>query len=320
VDARNLQGKRLSVGLLLPQEEGPGDPPPSWALISSAARAAEEAGFDSVWLVDHFLWPDDPWGRDPADYGEKADPRGYGALEAWTTIAALAAVTSRVRLGTAVTCTRYRNPALLAKMASNVDDISDGRLVLGLGGGDNMPEHEMFGYPTDRPVGHLEEALRIIVPLLRQGEVNFEGDFYRARTAIKPRLGRPTGPPVMIGALHNRPRMLGLVARYADIWNGWIWATKAEDLRAAREAVDAACVAEGRDPASLARSTVVVVALEGPMTGMRGVITGSDEQIAATLSSFRGEGIDEVQVRLFPNDPATIDHFGRVVSLCRDGA
>ena len=307
---------RLSVGVLLPQEEGPGDPPPSWALIADAARAAEDAGLDSVWLVDHLLWASDPWERDPAAFGELAKPGGLGALEAWTTIAGLAAVTTRVRLGTIVTCARYRQPALLAKMADSVDDISGGRLILGLGAGDNRPEHTAFGYPIDRPVSHFEEALAIIVPLLRLGHVEFEGEHYRAHTELRPRAARAGGPPILIGSLTNRPRVLGLVAQYADVWNGWIWATTtAHQVPAIREGVDAACLGVGRDPASLARSLVLVVALDGPMAEQRDVITGSMDEIAARIAAFAAEGIDEVQVRLFPNDLPAIERFGRIIEM-----
>lgn len=309
---------RLSIGLLLPQEEGPGEATPSWTRMSGAARLAEDVGVDSLWLVDHFLWTADPWARDPADYGERADPKGYGTREAWTSLAALAATTSRVRLGTLVSCTRYRNPAVLAKMADTVDDISGGRLVLGLGAGDNRPEHDGLGISTDRPVSHFEEALQIIVPLLRNGSVDFEGAAYRAHLELKPRTSRASGPPILIGSLTNRPRVLGLVARHADIWNGWIWETaRPSQIPPIRETVDAACRAVGRDPATLARSIVIVVALDGPMTRMAGAITGSIEEIAAAIEPFVDEGIGEVQVRLFPNDLAAIERFGRVIEAVR---
>ena len=309
---------RLSVGILLPQEEGPGDPSPSWDLMSSAARVAEDVGLDSVWLVDHFLWDTDPWERDPADFGEVADPRGYGTREAWTTIAALAATTSRIRLGTLVTCTRYRNPALLAKMADTVDEISGGRLILGLGGGDNRPEHERFGYPIERPVSHFEEALEIIVPLLRTGHVDYDGVAYSAHAELKPRGPRTGGPPILIGSLATRPRVLGLVAKHADVWNGWVWGlTEATQVPPVRDRVDAACLAIGRDPATLARSIVIVVALSGPMARSPDILTGTVEELAATIAAFADEGINEVQVRLFPNDLTSIEQLGRVVEAIR---
>ena len=311
-------GRRLSIGIVLPQEEGPGDPAPSWKLMSTAARVAEDVGLDAVWLVDHFLWERDPWGRDPGDFGEADDPAGYGTREAWTTLSALAAMTSRIRLGTLVTCTRYRNPALLAKMADTVDEISGGRLILGLGGGDNRREHERFGYPSDRPVSHFEEALEIIVPLLRNGHVDYDGSAYSAHAELKPRGPRTGGPPILIGSLAGRPRVLGLVARHADIWNGWVVGiTHASQVPPLRTAVDAACLEIGRDPATLARSMVIVIALGGPMARRADVMTGTLDELAGGIAAFGHEGINEVQVRLFPNDPATIEQFGRVVEAVR---
>lgn len=310
----NTREHRPAIGLVLPQEEGPGEPEPSWGNISGAARLAEDVGFDAAWLVDHFLWARDPWERNPGDYGLPSSDERLGALEAWTTIAGLAAVTSRIQLGTVVTCTRYRNPALLAKMADTVDGISNGRLILGLGAGDNRPEHEMFGYTADRPVSHFAEALQIIVPLLRTGAVDFEGEFYRAHAELLPRGPRAGGPPILLGSLANRPRMLSMVAKYADIWNSWVWAaTEATAVRPAVEAVEDACRAIGRDPDSLRRSTVLVVAMDGPMARNPDFITGSIDDIAHTIAAFADEGVDEVQVRLFPNDLATIEQFGRVV-------
>ena len=318
VSRAGYDASRMSIGVLLPQEEGPGDPRPSWLYLSSAAKVAEDVGIDSVWLVDHMLWATDPWERNPTEFGTETDPRGYGARELWTTLAALAATTSRARLGTLVTCTRYRNPALLAKMADNVHEISGGRLVLGLGGGDNRQEHEMFGFPTDRPVSHFEEALKVIVPLLRVGHVDFDGNHYVAHTELKPRAPGGSGPPVLIGSLSTRPRVLGLVARYADIWNGWVWAmVSADQVAPIRDSVDAACREIGRDPASLGRSVVLVVAMDGPMARNPDLITGSDSEIAETVAAFAREGVNEVQVRLFPNDLATIERFGRVIEAVR---
>jgi len=127
-------------------------------------------------------------------------------LECWTTLAALAEATTRPRLGTLVTCTGYRNPALLAKMADTVDEISGGRLVLGLGAGDAEDEHQMFGLLWERRFARFEEALTIIIPLLRTGRVDFEGEFFNARAAeLRPHGPRPGGPPILIGALRHRP-------------------------------------------------------------------------------------------------------------------
>ena len=126
--------------------------------------------------------------------------------------------TSRIELGPFVACNSFRNPALLAKMAVTLDEVSDGRLVLGIGAGWHEPEYHAFGYPYDHRVGRFEEALQIIAPLLREGRVDFEGRYCQARDCeIAPR-GTPAGwPPILIGA--QRPRMMRLAARFADIYD-----------------------------------------------------------------------------------------------------
>ena len=126
--------------------------------------------------------------------------------------------TSRIELGPFVACNSFRNPALLAKMAVTLDEVSDGRLVLGIGAGWHEPEYHAFGYPYDDRVGRFEEALQIIAPLLREGRVDFEGRYCQARDCeIAPRGPRPAGPPILIGA--QRPRMMRLAARFADIYD-----------------------------------------------------------------------------------------------------
>jgi alkanesulfonate monooxygenase SsuD/methylene tetrahydromethanopterin reductase-like flavin-dependent oxidoreductase (luciferase family) len=171
------------VGLILDQEEELDQATPRWRDTLAFARGAEAIGIDSLWLVDHFVWSADPRGR-RAEAVDATDTGGLRRSEAWTTLAALAGATSRIRLGTLVTCTRYRKTALLAKMADTVDEISGGRLVLGLGAGDDPAEHRRFGIPNDRPVSRFEEALSIIVPLLRTGGVDLEGEIYSARDRV----------------------------------------------------------------------------------------------------------------------------------------
>ena len=169
------------------------------------ARAAEDAGFDAVWVSDHvgFGDPDAGWS---------------GAWESWTLLSALAVATSRVRLGTYVTAVPYRNPALLAKMAETLDEVSGGRVILGLGAGWNEPEFTAFGFPWERRFDRFEDGLRIITSMLRTGRADHEGRVDSARGAlVRPRGPRPGGLPVMVGAA--APRMLRLAAELADEWN-----------------------------------------------------------------------------------------------------
>ena len=169
------------------------------------ARRAEEVGFDSFWLPDHLLF------RFPQVHQQ-------GAWDAWSLLAALAATTRTLEIGPLVACSSFRNPALIAKMADTIDEISGGRLILGLGAGWHEPEYAAFGFPYDHRVSRFEEALQIITALLRTGQVDFQGDYYSARDCeLRPRGPRPEGPPILVGG--SGQRMLRLAARYADAWN-----------------------------------------------------------------------------------------------------
>src|SRR5215468_8708681 len=151
----------------------------SYETIRAIAQQAETDGFDSIWLADHLLY------RNP---GEPT----RGIWECWTMLAALAEATQRVEIGTLVLCNSFRHPALLAKMATTADEVSGGRLILGVGAGWNEPEYQALGLPFDHRVDRLEEALQILGPLLREGRVDFAGKYYHARDcAIAPRGPRP---------------------------------------------------------------------------------------------------------------------------------
>src|SRR5690349_20950243 len=169
----------------------------SYDSIRAVSQQAEADGFDSIWLADHLLY------RNP---GEPT----RGIWECWTMLAALAEATQRVEIGSLVVCNSFRNPAILAKMATTADEVSGGRLIVGVGAGWNEPEYEAFGLPFDHRVDRFEEALQILKPLLRNGHVDFAGQYYQARNCeIVPRGPRPEGPPLMVGS-EGGPRMLKL--------------------------------------------------------------------------------------------------------------
>ena len=203
-------------------------------------------------------------------------------------------------------------------MADTVEEISGGRLILGLGAGWNEPEYIAFGYPFDHRVSRFEEALTIISGLLRDGHIDFEGAYYEARDCeLRPRGPRPDGPPIIVGASTAGPRMLDLTARYADGWNTWFSSTgnTVEGLLPLLAKVDAACEAAGRDPATLERSAAVIVEV-GPhepsaMTGPP--LTGSPAEIAAGLRAHADAGLSHVQIWLEPNTPAGIEAFAPVL-------
>lgn len=305
----------LKVGLILPMAEGRmGTETPRWEDIQTMARLAEEIGCDSLWLPDHLLFSAD---------GETTT----GQWECLTVLTGLAAVTRRVELGTLVLCTGFRNPALLARMADTIEEISGGRLILGIGAGWNEVEYSAFGYPFDHRASRFEEALTIIHGLLREGQVDFAGRYHQARQCeLRPRGPRPGGPPIMIGT--RGERMLRLTARYADLWNVWLAFGRNDpaDLAASRVAVDGACQEVGRDPASLGRTAAVMVDPTGragaPVIRVRaGIaptpIAGAPAAIAERLLAFAAEGIGHLQVHLHPNTPAGVEAFAPVLGALR---
>jgi alkanesulfonate monooxygenase SsuD/methylene tetrahydromethanopterin reductase-like flavin-dependent oxidoreductase (luciferase family) len=300
---------------VLPQWEGRydgGPEPPAlrWSEFQTMALAVEDAGLDSLWLVDDLLFEGDP-------------PRGF--WEGWSLLAAIAAVTGRVEIGHLVMANTFRNPALLAKMADTVDEISGGRLILGLGAGGDEYEHRAFGFPWERRIARFEEALQIIIPLLREGRVDFQGEFYTLRECeLRPRGPRTAGPPILIGALANAPRMTRLTAQYADMWHGLLVFGRStpDRIPPLRESLDAACLRVGRDPASLARTASVRVELDGPIGHMFDVeapVRGSVEEVAEKFWEFADEGISHLMLAMSPESLAAIEQIGRVIQLMDRG-
>ena len=314
----------LKVGLLLPiAEETMAGATPRWNDLKAIARLAEAGGFDSLWVADHLI-------MDFTAYGIPAETRA-GWWDCWSILAALAAVTTEVELGTIVACVGFRNPALLAKMADTIDEISGGRLILGLGAGYHEPEHRACGYPFDHLVGRFEEALQIIHPLLRKGAVDFHGKYHQATGCeLRPRASRSAGPPILIGtARPDRPRMLRLCAQYAEYWN-IVWANQMADLLPALQAIDAACAKTGRDPATLRRSVamaVVLPAAEQQRTTenwarylfRRPPATGTVEQLADHLRTYALKGIDHVQLWIEPFTMSGIEAFLPVLEILDRG-
>jgi len=301
----------LKIGVHLPfSERQMQGVTPGWRDIVGIAQRAEDVGFDSLWIADHLLFR-----------FEGIEPRG--GWECLSLLAALAASTKRVELGTLVVCTSFRNPALLAKMFDTIEEISGGRLIMGIGAGYHEPEYRAFGYPYDHRVSRFEEAVQIIHGLLKTGQVDFVGKFYEARECeLRPRGPRASGPPIMIGT--KGERMLRITAKYADIWNGWIafGASRPSEVPPMREVVDAACREVGRDPATLERTLTVLVDYIGtPDLPVRVIrpdsapepIMGSPTEIATALRAFTAEGITHIQVVLQPNNMDGIEQFGRVI-------
>jgi probable F420-dependent oxidoreductase len=301
-----VSDRPIKIGIMLPESEYEmAGQTARWSDFLEMARAIEELGFDSLWFADHLQM------RLP-------DGRDQGAWECWSILSAIAACTSRIEIGPFVSATAYRNPALLAKIADTVDEVSDGRLLLGLGAGWHEPEYTAYGFPFDRRVGRFEEALQVVVPLLRGETVTFHGQFYDADDAVLvPRGPRPGGPPIWIGA--RRPRMLGLVAKYADAYHTDVLADP-ENTQAAEEqfhVVDEACRALGRDPATLIRTTGSAIAVEGadeiPGGPPTVCLRGSTEQIAEKLAAYAALGVRHFTFWLYPLSMQGIERLAPIV-------
>jgi alkanesulfonate monooxygenase SsuD/methylene tetrahydromethanopterin reductase-like flavin-dependent oxidoreductase (luciferase family) len=309
-----------SLGLNLPYVEGSMDgATPRWSDLRAMAAEAEAIGFDTVWVSDH------------VGFGDPDTDGGWtGAWESWTLLTALAAVTSRVRLGSYVSAAPYRNPALLAKMAETLDEISGGRVILGLGAGWNEPEFAAYGFPWERRFDRFEDALRIVTSMLRTGRADHEGLETARGALVRPRGPRPEGLPIMVGA--SGPRMLRLAAALADEWNAGM--RSPAELVPMLAKLDAALEAVGREPDSIRRSAEVMVR---PGVGSPGAdaqtpttpdalgsgdhpLTGTPEAVAAGLRRYFDLGCDHIQVQLRPNSLEGVRAFAPVVDALRAGA
>ena len=248
----------------------------SWAEYVDLARLAEHESYDSVLVGDHLLY-DLPGGVT------------RGPWEAWTSLAALATVTSRVELGPFVASTSFHAPAMLAKMAATVDAISGGRLVFGLGAGWNEQEYRAFGFPFDNRVARFEEAFTIIRELVRDGRSDFQGRFHAVDDCvIDPPPSRPGGPPLMLGS--TGPRMMRIGLPHVDLWNTW-WSdygNSVSGFAAMRGRVEVAAAEAGREPGEVGATAAVLV------------------RFASGLGRVMGEGDYNVPVDPVPGEPAAI--------------
>ncbi len=271
--------------------------------MQSLALAAEQTGFASFWIADHLLY---------RFKGEEA-----GLWDALTLLGALSAVTSRIQLGPLVACTSFRNPSLTAKIADTLDEISAGRFILGLGAGWHEPEYTAFGYHFDHLASRFEEALQIILPLLRGEKVTFHGEYVQANDAVLlPRGPSPKGPPIWIGA--GRPRMLRLTARYADAWNT-AWHLKAESVAESHARLLAACREVGRDPTTLdvTAGTYARVLRSGeqPTAEEEGkIIAGTVDSLIEQFQQFAATGVKHLIVIIPQTSVERIEQFAPIVA------
>ena len=281
----------MKIGVLLfTANDRRSNAPRSYVDIRAAARRLETDGFDSIWIADHMLY------RNPGQPTR-------GIWECWTILSALAEATERIELGTLTLCNSFRNPAILAKMAATADEVSGGRLTLGIGAGWNEPEYAAFGLPFDHRVDRFEEALQILRPLLREGHVDHDGRYYTARNCeIAPRGPRPQGPPIMIGS-GTGPRMLELTARYADLWNTGYMGQPETMARPLAQIADA-CRVAGRDPASL--DVTALIGLWFPdlqatkPAFLDTPLVGTPEEIGTAMRGYAALGVTHIIFQLEP--------------------
>lgn len=279
-----------------------------WADIRDMAITAEEAGFDSLWSEDHHWGPSrsgDPW-------------------EAWSVLAALAAITSRVDIGPIVASTNFHSPVILARKAAAVQEISGGRLILGIGAGSAPEEYPMLGLPYEPAVSRFEESYAIMRRLFGGDRFPHDGDFY---TLSETWLSTLPKQPMrwMIGAL--RPRMLAATLSTVDGWNthwsGDAFQNRAEGFRELNAMIDERCLEVGREPAEVWRSAEIYVAVDGAhglpieMPDTFHPIQGSEDAIAEELAAFDVAGADLVQVLIDPQTPAAVEQLTHAVERYR---
>jgi probable F420-dependent oxidoreductase len=274
-----------------------------WPEYLDLARRAESAGYDSIWVGDHLVY-------------DLPDGSTRGPYEAWTTLAAIAAVTERVEIGPLVASTGFHAPAMLAKQAATVDAISQGRLILGLGAGWNRREFDAFGFPYDRRVSRFEEALAIIAPLLREGRTTFHGRFYDVDDCVlDPRPVREGGPPIMVGS--NSPRMLSIGLPVVDAWNVWwsIYDNSVEKFAQVKAEVDAV-MPEGR---TVDATAAVLVTLPGGRGRLMGetydatVTTVTPDELGQHIRGLAAAGAMHLQLVLDPIAAESIDTIAAVL-------
>jgi probable F420-dependent oxidoreductase len=293
----------LRVGVQLPEVERE----VRWPEYLAMARAAEQVGFDSIWLGDHLLYRDD------------GGPE-RGPWDAWTLLAALAGATERVTLGPLVACLGFHPPGLIARMAAAIDEISGGRFVLGVGSGWNEQEFRAFGLPFDYRASRFIESFEIIRGLLAGERVTSDGSFWQADDAVLlPPPARRT--PIMVGS--TGPKQLAATLPHTDSWNTWWdwYGNTAEGFAVRNAEISAAAEAAGRDPAEVERSACALVAFEAgarerPLTDIAPLKGGSD-RIAAALHDLAEAGADEAILVLDPINEATVRQCGAVLAALR---
>ena len=296
----------FEIGLVLPTSQfGPERTTPRWTEMREIARVGEEIGYDTLWVVDELLWQ-----------VEGEEPRG--TWDGVSIAGAIAAITSRIKVGSWVLSALHRNPGIIAKTAETLDEIGGGRFIFGLGAGHEWPgQAHAFGLPEKQIFARFEEALQVIVPLLRQGRADFEGKFHSARDLVQQPVGpRPNSIPLLIGG--NGPKAQRHAATHADIWSCYIEErAHVDELMPRLASLEEICQEVGRDPESIGRAVGIVIRPLEPAGAREDSVSGTPKQIATTLQSFRDIGFTHLDLSVSPGTVAAIEAVAPVVALLR---
>lgn len=301
----------MRIGLIVPLHGRPdGDEQaPTWQSVRATALEAERVGFDMFVFEDALLYK----GPDGID----------GCWESFAIAAALGEATESISFGQSVVNSPYRSPALTAKLAQTLDEISGGRYVLGIGAGNTAgSDYRAFGFPTDHRFSRFAEAIQIIHSLLKTGSADFVGEFAFAIDSELVMAGpTPGGPSITIAA--GGPKMLELTARYADAWNWWSYDATFEQLGSTLgplvSALEEACRSQQRDPSGLGRSldlySVVPPGFATDSAGMSNPVSGSAPAIADFILLCGDLGFEEVRCDLYPKTLDAVAAMEPVVEL-----
>lgn len=301
----------MRIGLINQLHGRPGgdQPAPTWTSVSARAVAAEAAGFDIFVFEDALVYR----GEDHTD----------GVWESVSMAAALAATSKRIRIGQSVINSPYRSPAMIASIATTLDEISGGRYVLGIGAGNTEDsDYEAFGFATDKRYSRFAEAIQIIHGLLKNGQSDFEGEFYSVKDSELVLRGPSlSGPPINIAGAGRK--MLILVAKYADEWNWWGSDETVEEIKTRLtpiiESLELACEEEGRDSSRLVRTfdlyTVVPEGFSVEGSGLKQPVSGTSSQIAEYFLALSELGFTEIRCDVFPKTVEAIEAMQPVVEL-----
>lgn len=295
----------MRIGVQLPEIERV----VRWPEVRRMVELIEATGFDSVWVGDHYLY--------------RRDGEARGPWEAWTLLSAIAAVTERVTIAPFVASLTFHNPATIAKFASTVDEVSGGRLLLGVGAGWNEVEYRAMGFPFERRVDRFEEGFDIVRRLLAGETVSIDGEFTTLdRCVLHPPSARRSPVPLMVGS--TGPRMLDITVPHVDGWNAWFSQYGNDPARVDHvlRPLHEACERAGRDPSTLERSVALLLDLGS--TGERGGglpgIGGPPAAQADAVLQLAAAGIDHVQLVLDPITERSIESAAEVLAAVREAA